>query len=372
MKVINWLFGSFFRTIGRTIAILLMGGLLYYILASNGVGISDLFLDNLKASTFQTYNHTMYFGVSQNEIPYNNDYDMYIVNVSDTTDSVFYFSFTKNALVDPTQGPTISKGTNYAYFRGYINAPGLNEADIECTSTTSDGCDTWNINNKFTFSLQMGQYAGNNYYPASSCYLTQYALDHYENGLSFIAKCPIFDITQRLQYVRFNWNRDLNQKDIRMGLYMEYIEKDTGTAIVEQQQQTNEAITNQTQQQQQQHQEMMNSTTTEAEDEGSSFFGNFTTEDHGGLNSIITAPLNTIRSLLSSSCTKLTLPLPYVNKNLELPCMNDIYTEHFGLFFSLYQTIILAIISYRCLRSIFFDITGFTNPEDDRIEVMDL
>lgn len=132
------------------------------------------------------------------------------------------------------------------------------------------------------------------------------------------------------------------------------------------------AITNQTQQQQQQHQETMNSSTTDAENEADGFFGNFTVSDTGGLNAIITAPLNTIQSLLSSSCTNLVLPLPFVNKNLTLPCMNSIYNDHFGVFFTLYQTIILAIISYRCLRSLFFDIKGFSNPEDDRIEVMDL
>ena len=110
----------------------------------------------------------------------------------------------------------------------------------------------------------------------------------------------------------------------------------------------------------------------EAENSATSFFDDFEVSDYGGLSGIITAPLNTISNLVSNTCTPLVLPLPFVNQNLTLPCLDSIYSEHFGSFYTIYQAILLAIISYRCIRSLFYDTRGFINPEDDRIEVLDL
>lgn len=103
----------------------------------------------------------------------------------------------------------------------------------------------------------------------------------------------------------------------------------------------------------------------------SNFFSNFTTETYG-LTSVITAPLTFIQSLTSKTCSPLTLPLPYVSRNLELPCMTTIYQEHFGSFLSLYQTITFGIISYWVVVRIFNLVKDFKNPDHDEIEVMDL
>lgn len=102
-----------------------------------------------------------------------------------------------------------------------------------------------------------------------------------------------------------------------------------------------------------------------------SFFSNFTTETYG-LTSVITAPLTFIQGLTSQTCSALTLPLPYVNQNLQLPCMTTIYQEHFGSFLSLYQTITFGIVSYWVIVRIFNLVKDFKNPDHDEIEVMDL
>ena len=115
-----------------------------------------------------------------------------------------------------------------------------------------------------------------------------------------------------------------------------------------------------------------NSDTSEADNSASSFFSNFTTQDNGGISSIITAPLSAISGLVNSTCTQIELPLPYVNTTVILPCMSAIYTEHFGSLFTLYQTIIFGAVAYRILLSIFAMIQGFKNPDNDRIEVVDL
>lgn len=102
------------------------------------------------------------------------------------------------------------------------------------------------------------------------------------------------------------------------------------------------------------------------------FFNLFTNNGHG-LTSIITAPLNAINSLTSSTCSPLVLPLPYMtNKNITLPCMRPIYEEHFGAFMLIYDTITFGIISYWIILKLFKLIKNFKNPEDDSIEVVDL
>ena len=112
--------------------------------------------------------------------------------------------------------------------------------------------------------------------------------------------------------------------------------------------------------------------TTGATAEASDFFSDFTT-DTFGLTSIITAPLNLIQSLTSSTCTALHLPLPYLdNKYLDLPCMSTIYSQFFGSFFTLYQTITFGIVAYWVCVRIFNQVKDFKNPEHDEIEVLDL
>lgn len=109
-----------------------------------------------------------------------------------------------------------------------------------------------------------------------------------------------------------------------------------------------------------------------ATSEASEFFSDFNTNTFG-LTSIITAPLNLIQSLTSKTCTPLHLPLPYLNnKYLDLPCMSIIYSQHFGTFFTIYQTITYGIIAYWVVVRIFNHVKDFKNPEHDEIEVVDL
>lgn len=102
-----------------------------------------------------------------------------------------------------------------------------------------------------------------------------------------------------------------------------------------------------------------------------SVFSDFSSNTFG-LTSIITAPLGLISSLSSSSCSSLSLPLPYVNANLSLPCMTTIYQNTFGSFFTLYQTVTFGIIAYWVIVKIFNLVKDAKNPDHDEIEVIDL
>lgn len=54
----------------------------------------------------------------------------------------------------------------------------------------------------------------------------------------------------------------------------------------------------------------------------------------GPLDSILNLPLSFLQNLftnLSKTCQPVSLPLPFVNKNLQLPCLNSIYSQIEGL-----------------------------------------
>lgn len=111
--------------------------------------------------------------------------------------------------------------------------------------------------------------------------------------------------------------------------------------------------------------------TQQAQDSAGGFFNNFTTDTHG-LTAIITAPLSLISKITSASCSPLVIPLPYVDKDLTLPCMGAIYSQYFGSFLSIYQVITFGIVAYWVCVRIFNLVKDFKNPDHDEIEVLDL
>lgn len=113
------------------------------------------------------------------------------------------------------------------------------------------------------------------------------------------------------------------------------------------------------------------SDSSEASGEASDFFSGFDT-DTFGLTSVITAPLELIKSITSKTCTPLQLTVPFVDKQLNLPCLSSIYEQHFGSFLTIYRTITFGFVSYWVCIKLFNLVKDFKNPEHDEIEVLDL
>ncbi len=101
------------------------------------------------------------------------------------------------------------------------------------------------------------------------------------------------------------------------------------------------------------------------------FFEGFEDNEYG-LSDIITMPLEFIKGLSDSSCYSLELPLPFVEQNVQIPCMTTIYQNYFGTFLTLYQTITTGFISYWVCVNIYGLVKGFKDPDSDKVEVMDL
>lgn len=111
--------------------------------------------------------------------------------------------------------------------------------------------------------------------------------------------------------------------------------------------------------------------TSEAQTESSDFFKNFNSDAHG-LSGIVTAPISFLQSLTAASCTPLKFELPIVHNQVTLPCMKSIYQAHFGVFFSLWQLLTTGLISYNVCLNFYKKVRDLQNPNNDRIEVLNL
>lgn len=131
------------------------------------------------------------------------------------------------------------------------------------------------------------------------------------------------------------------------------------------------AIDENTQSQKDINDSINDSDTSESQSSAGSFFEDFTSDDYG-LSDIITMPLTFIKGLSNASCYSLDLPFPFVDKNVQIPCMTSIYKKYFGSFLTLYQTITTGFIAYWVCVNIYRLVKNFKNPDDDKVEVMEL
>lgn len=111
--------------------------------------------------------------------------------------------------------------------------------------------------------------------------------------------------------------------------------------------------------------------TSDAQNKGSNFFKNYSSNSHG-LSGIITAPLKFLQGLTGAKCSPLKFQLPFVKEEVELRCMKSIYQEHFGVFYTLWQTITTGLIAYTVCLNFYKKIRDLQNPNNDKIEVLNL
>lgn len=102
--------------------------------------------------------------------------------------------------------------------------------------------------------------------------------------------------------------------------------------------------------------------------DATSFFNDFTDNTHG-LSGIISAPLNAINSMLSNQCTPLTAS--WKGQEFSFDCGTTFWSRLTG--FKEFLNIALdGLLCYRILLKLWKMIEKLKNPNDDRVEVMDL
>lgn len=114
------------------------------------------------------------------------------------------------------------------------------------------------------------------------------------------------------------------------------------------------------------------SSTTSSGSSFTTFVNNYTNTIPNNITRIVATPLQTIVNLQGSTCSPLELTIPFMNQQLVLPCMSDIYQQYFGAFFTLYQVIVSGLITYWCIIGVLNTVKSLLDANDDKIEVLDL
>lgn len=333
MSVLRVFLNSVVRTLGRIIVYILLGFLFSIVLSKIDVHADTDFYVKLNGVTL---NYKDYIYVS---------------------DGNRVFEFDDGSFYDPDQVPqnflatfcsSDDKITNwYSNITndGFPHELNIYKTNIPCQYSTSDyqgGKITYFYGKSFTCSVSGG------------------------NTCHSWGKWTFYSYSGSYQLLNFITTNDDISIDFSSGAVISQNEQiiNQNQTIINQGKQTNDKLNDI-------NGSLNNSDTTDATNDANNFFNNFSTDTHG-LTGIITAPLNSINSLTSKTCSPLVLPLPYVDKNLTLPCMRSIYDEHFGDFMTLYDTISFGIVSYWVCVRIFSLVKDFKNPEHDEIEVVDL
>lgn len=147
----------------------------------------------------------------------------------------------------------------------------------------------------------------------------------------------------------------------------QYLQNNGNTSIVN-------AINNQTQQQQQQNQIINNTDTSSNSNDFASTINNFSMPNDSHAFDILGGLQNFIGGLsVSSSCRRLTIPIPFTNQNLTLPCMTtDVYSVHFPQIVVIWQLIVRGLVYYYIIVNILRLIKETIDPFNFKLEVMDL
>ena len=134
------------------------------------------------------------------------------------------------------------------------------------------------------------------------------------------------------------------------------------------------AINQQTQQQAQQNQVINNTNTgNNATDFSNSVNGN-TLPNNSHAFDILSGLQSLINGLQpSGSCSRISVPIPFTNQTLILPCMTtDVYSVHFPEIVVIWQLIVRGIAYYYILVNILRLVKETIDPFNFKLEVMDL
>lgn len=141
---------------------------------------------------------------------------------------------------------------------------------------------------------------------------------------------------------------------------------DQNQSIIEGQEQIKDSITDSTDKI---TDSITNSDISDGNNSANNFFNNFENTDHGGLTGIVTAPLVSINAMLDGTCTPLSTE--WRGKTISFPCGNYFWDNATDMkeYLNWFEG---GIICYFILKDLYLLIEKLKNPDNDKIEVMNL
>lgn len=345
-KIFNWVFGSFFRTIGRLLVFVLLGFIIAHFIDFGDIisnfRITDLFFEKVNAESFANGVEVQYYQEEAltNRWSSNNWYDYATLQSSTSIQGFNQVDFYPNPQINIQD---IKKG--YIEFTYYMSLP-IVSTNTQSTITGQDYCDRWtwgtidSYNNVIRWDCARVD-------QTDQSTITDYEYVHpvvninaviiYNNGYADYCSmdtanqkfiCPISNYASlsSIKFIRFSQNvyySSTRQHTYYFGI-MRRVNKysDSANAIIENQ---NQNTQQQMQQQQQQHNEMMNDTVQDT-NETQSMFSSFESflPENGIITQLITLPILLYTNILNNvngSCSSFSLGSIY-GEPLTLPCIN--------------------------------------------------
>lgn len=110
-----------------------------------------------------------------------------------------------------------------------------------------------------------------------------------------------------------------------------------------------------------------NVTSSDADD----FSNNQAFTDSTGLESVIQLPLNMVNSL-TSTCQPINITIPFIDYTGQIPCMSTIYRSKFNTLYTIVKLVINGFFVYRLLLKVYELVHNAKQPDEDKLEVIDL
>lgn len=362
-KIFNWTFGSFFRTMGRFIFYLIIGTLLMYLLKDKfpfSITVLDVhantinpsyhdnnldFISGLKfynwtsSTNYSELSSTQWSEESVDGYNYNIYYNGNVSNFGSNG-----ISFT----------PMLSNITliNNSYYSTtlylcYMNAVTINFREVYISDLYANSFNYPSTYSKEILSntIQSSSFGGNNpynycraisfvYQPARDGNVLNIRLTSTGSlGNWYIAGTQTNFIGDAGNLSQSQVQSAINNSGLATATSINEV-KTSVNQVKEELSDVNSSIETQTHQQHQDHKETINIITDSSSPNLDGLNNSAGWLPAGPVDSILNLPLSLLNNLtinLSKNCSPVVLPLPYVNKNIELPCLNTIYSQIDGV-----------------------------------------
>lgn len=288
------------------------------------------------------------------------------INNYDYVDFNLYFNY--NQYISSTySGTETITGSNftctYWTYKEMTYADGTKSQYYVCDEFTGSGSEPVTGNTSTPFVTKVGIMVDllmdNNYW--TTCSISNDSM-----GIS-VAHCPLATNRTSLSRIRIR-NMGISPQIATGSIGVEnqlIFYKDPINSMTQKQDETNNQL-------QDMNDNITSTDVSGASQDQSNIVNNPAFQDNTGLSGIITAPLSMISSL-TNQCQPIQLTLPYLkDTNVSIPCMGNFLQSKLPALVTLIKVFVNGFICYLIGLDLFKIVKNARDPDNDRIEVLDL